>query len=41
MLEDAYKANYHKGEVKKQYKVTLKNNDQTMKVKLDEKGNFQ
>ena len=40
MVEDAYRVNYHKGVAKKQYKVTLKNGDETMKVKLDEKGNF-
>ncbi len=41
MVEDVYRVNYHKGAVKKQYKVTLKNGDETLKVKLDEKGNFQ
>ncbi len=41
MVEDVYRVNYHKGVVKKQYKVTLKNGDETMKVKLDEKGSFQ
>ncbi len=41
MVEDVYRVNYHKGVVKKQYKVTLKNGDETMKVKLDEKGDFQ
>jgi len=40
MVEDVYRVNYHKGAVKKQYKVTLKNGDETLKAKLDEKGNF-
>ncbi len=41
MVEDVYRVNYHKGSVKKQYKVTLKKEDETMKVKLNEKGDFQ
>ncbi len=41
MVEDVYRVNYHKGSVKKQYKVTLEKEDETMKVKLNEKGDFQ
>jgi len=42
MTSDVYKVSFHidKGVAKKQYKVTLKNGNETMKVKLDEKGNF-
>ncbi len=41
MEHDVYKVNYHKGVVTKQYKVKLENGDKTIRVKLDEKGNFQ
>jgi len=43
MTTDVYKVSFHKHNnvAKKQYKVKLENKDKTMKVKLDEKGNFQ
>jgi hypothetical protein len=41
MEHDVYKVNYNKGVVTKQYKVKLENGDKTIRVKLDEKGNFQ
>lgn len=41
MVDDIYKVNYHKGVVKKQYKVKLVNGEETMKVKLNEEGDFQ
>ena len=43
MTSDVYKVSFHKDSdsVKKQYKVRLENNDKKLKVKLDEKGNFQ
>ena len=41
MVADVYKVNYHKGAVKKQYKVKLENGSETMRVKLDENGDFQ
>ena len=42
MVGDIYKVNFHEGNetAKKQYKVSLKNGDKQMKVKLDENGNF-
>jgi hypothetical protein len=43
MISDVYKVSFHinNDTAKKQYKVNLKNGDKKMKVKLDEKGNFQ
>ncbi|SDS48701.1 hypothetical protein SAMN04515667_2285 [Formosa sp. Hel1_31_208] len=43
MTSDVYKVDFHKNNVvaKKQYKVRLENGDKRMKVKLDEKGNFE
>jgi len=43
MTSDVYKVSFHKDNdaAKKQYKVRLENGDQRMKVKLDEKGNFE
>jgi hypothetical protein len=43
MTSDVYKVSFHKNNdvAKKQYKVSLENSDKKMKVKLDEKGNFQ
>ena len=43
MTSDVYKVSFHKKNdvAKKQYKVNLENGDKKMKVKLDEKGNFQ
>jgi len=43
ITSDVYKVSFHKDNdvAKKQYKVNLKNGDEKMKVKLDEKGNFQ
>jgi len=39
--EDVYLVRYHeKKGVSKTYKVTLKNGDKTLKIKLDDKGNF-
>ncbi|MGB5190939.1 nicotinate-nucleotide adenylyltransferase [Robiginitalea sp.] len=39
--EDVYLVRYHETKgVSKTYKVTLKNGDKTLKVKLDDKGNF-
>jgi hypothetical protein len=39
--EDFYLVRYHETKgVDKTYKVTLKNGDKTLKVKLDDKGNF-
>ena len=39
--EDVYLVRYHKDKgVNKTYKVTLVNGDKTLKLKLDEKGNF-
>jgi len=39
--EDAYLVRYHETKgVSKTYKLTLVNGDQTLKVKLDDKGNF-
>ncbi|MDM9632266.1 nicotinate-nucleotide adenylyltransferase [Robiginitalea aurantiaca] len=39
--EDIYLVRYHETKgVDQTYKVTLKNGDQTLKVKLDDKGNF-
>jgi len=39
--EDVYLVRYHeKKGVSQTYKVTLKNGDKTLKVKLDDKGNF-
>lgn len=41
MAGDIYVVNYHEGDnVKKRYKVLLKNGDKRMRVKTDEKGNF-
>lgn len=42
VVKDVYRVSYHhkKGEATKSYKVKLKNGDKTMRVKLDEKGNF-
>ncbi len=43
MVSDVYKVNYHKNNetVKKEYKVRLSNGDKTMKVKIDDTGEFQ
>ncbi|WP_299122581.1 nicotinate-nucleotide adenylyltransferase [uncultured Winogradskyella sp.] len=43
MVSDVYQVVFHKSNdtAKKQYKVRLENGDKKMKVKLDEKGNFQ
>ncbi len=43
MTSDVYKVSFHKNNdvAKKQYKVNLKNSNKKIKVKLDEKGNFQ
>ena len=43
MTSDVYKVSFHRNNdvAKKQYKVSLENSDKKMKVKLDEKGNFQ
>ncbi|WP_400079201.1 nicotinate-nucleotide adenylyltransferase [Winogradskyella sp. R77965] len=43
IVSDVYQVVFHKSNdvVKKQYKVRLKNGDKKMKVKLDEKGNFE
>lgn len=39
--EDVYLVRYHETKgVSKTYKVTLVNEDQTLKIKLDDKGNF-
>ncbi len=39
--EDVYLVRYHETKgVEKTYKVTLKNGDKTLKLKLDDKGNF-
>ncbi len=39
--EDVYLVRYHETKgVDKTYKVTLKNGDKTLKVKMDDKGNF-
>ncbi|HEY9186009.1 MAG TPA: nicotinate-nucleotide adenylyltransferase [Salegentibacter sp.] len=41
IAEDVYRVNYHEsGNVKKRYKVLLKNGDKRMRIKTDEKGNF-
>ena len=43
MISDVYQVKFHKSNdvATKQYKVRLKNGEKKMKVKLDEKGNFQ
>ncbi|NNK29193.1 MAG: nicotinate-nucleotide adenylyltransferase [Flavobacteriaceae bacterium] len=42
IVKDVYRVSYHhkKGEATRKYKVKLQNNDKTLRVKLDEKGNF-
>ncbi len=43
IVSDVYKVNFHKNDeiAKKQYKVRIKKGKKTLKVKLDEQGNFQ
>lgn len=42
--KDIYLVNYHErgttGKITKKYKITLENNDQKIRVKVDENGNF-
>ncbi len=42
VIKDVYRVSFHhkKGEAKKSYKVILQNGDKTMRVKMDDKGNF-
>ena len=42
IIKDVYRVSYHhnKGEATKSYKVKLENGDKTVRVKMDEKGNF-
>lgn len=42
IFKDTYKVSYHRDEgvVKQEYKLTLKNGDQVLKVKTDSKGKF-
>jgi len=43
IVKDVYRVSFHhkKGEANKSYKVTLENGDKRMRVKMDEKGDFQ
>jgi len=42
IIDDVYRVNYHnkKGVTKKQYKVKLENGEETLKIKMNEDGDF-